>query len=106
VQYTSPGEVAVCNLASVVLPKFVTYGADGRPTGFNHTRLAEVTAVVTRNLNRIIDRNLYPGAWVDAWEGEGEGGWMHAQAAGCVQTKAHIGGSSSSPPRPRRSRSS
>lgn len=59
VQYTSQEEVAVCNLASVVLPKFVRTDEQGRPA-FDHQRLFEVTQVVVRNLNKIIDCNLYP----------------------------------------------
>ncbi len=53
-EYTSPDEVAVCNLASLALPRFVE---DGK---FNHQRLFEVTYVATKNLNKIIDRNYYP----------------------------------------------
>jgi ribonucleoside-diphosphate reductase alpha subunit len=55
IEYTSPDEVAVCNLASIALPKFVT--DDGK---FDHQRLYEITKVVTRNLNKIIDVNYYP----------------------------------------------
>lgn len=54
VEYTSPEEIAVCNLASLALPRFVKDGA------FDHHKLFEVTKVVTRNLNRIIDVNSYP----------------------------------------------
>jgi ribonucleoside-diphosphate reductase alpha chain len=54
IQYTSPEEVAVCNLASLSLPAFVKDGA------FDHSALIEVTRVATRNLNKIIDRNYYP----------------------------------------------
>ncbi|MGA1374680.1 MAG: ribonucleoside-diphosphate reductase subunit alpha [Flavobacteriales bacterium] len=54
IEYTAPDEVAVCNLASIALPKFVT------ETGFDHDKLFEVTYRVTKNLNRIIDRNYYP----------------------------------------------
>ena len=54
VEYTAPDEVAVCNLASIALPKFVI---DGK---FDHNKLFEVTYVVTRNLNKIIDYNFYP----------------------------------------------
>lgn len=54
IEYTSPDEVAVCNLASLALPKYVI---DGQ---FDHQKLFEVTQVVTRNLNRIIDLNYYP----------------------------------------------
>jgi ribonucleoside-diphosphate reductase alpha chain len=53
-EYTSPDEVAVCNLASLALPRYVE---DGK---FNHHRLFEVTYVATKNLNKIIDRNYYP----------------------------------------------
>jgi ribonucleoside-diphosphate reductase alpha chain len=55
IEYTSEDEVAVCNLASVALPKFVT--EDGT---FDHDKLFKVTYQVTRNLNRVIDRNFYP----------------------------------------------
>jgi ribonucleoside-diphosphate reductase alpha subunit len=54
-EYTSPDEIAVCNLASIALPKFV--GEDGK---FDHTRLYEITKVITRNLNKVIDINYYP----------------------------------------------
>ncbi|MCZ8214932.1 MAG: ribonucleoside-diphosphate reductase subunit alpha [Cyclobacteriaceae bacterium] len=54
-EYTSPDEVAVCNLASIALPKFVT--EDGK---FDHQRLYEITKVITRNLNKVIDVNYYP----------------------------------------------
>ncbi len=53
-EYTSPDEVAVCNLASIALPMFVTDGA------FDHDELFRVTKQVTKNLNRVIDRNYYP----------------------------------------------
>ncbi len=54
-EYTSPDEVAVCNLASLALPKFVT--EDGK---FDHQKLYEITKVATRNLNKVIDVNYYP----------------------------------------------
>jgi ribonucleoside-diphosphate reductase alpha chain len=54
IEYTSPDEVAVCNLASIALPRFVN-GSE-----FDHQRLFEVTQVVTRNLNKVIDINYYP----------------------------------------------
>lgn len=54
IEYTAPDEVAVCNLASIALPKFVEKGK------FNHQKLFEVTMEVTKNLNRVIDRNYYP----------------------------------------------
>jgi len=56
VEYTSPDEVAVCNLASVALNAFVS--ADGKSYDFK--RLYEVTKVATKNLNKVIDRNYYP----------------------------------------------
>lgn len=58
VEYTSPDEVAVCNLASIALPSFVAK-ENGVPT-FDFSRLAEVARVATRNLNKIIDINYYP----------------------------------------------
>ncbi|MGB1316971.1 MAG: ribonucleoside-diphosphate reductase subunit alpha [Flavobacteriales bacterium] len=55
VEYTAKDEVAVCNLASLALPKFVT------PEGeFDHQKLFDITYVATKNLNKIIDRNYYP----------------------------------------------
>ena len=54
IEYTSPDEVAVCNLASLALPRFVINGV------FDHQKLYEVTYEVTRNLNKIIDSNYYP----------------------------------------------
>lgn len=54
IEYTSPDEVAVCNLASLALPRFVNDGV------FDHQRLFEVTYVATKNLNKIIDYNYYP----------------------------------------------
>lgn len=54
-EYTAPDEVAVCNLASLALPKFVT--EEGT---FDHDKLFEVTYQATINLNRIIDGNYYP----------------------------------------------
>jgi len=53
-EYTSPDEVAVCNLASIALPMFVKNGA------FDHKELFRITKRVTKNLNRVIDRNYYP----------------------------------------------
>jgi ribonucleotide reductase alpha subunit len=91
VEYTAPDEVAVCNLASIVLPKFVSplgdrklselppqaavynmqsttaTGEGGSQSGgrgggfvFDHNKLYEVTKVITKNLNKIIDINYYP----------------------------------------------
>jgi ribonucleoside-diphosphate reductase alpha subunit len=56
VEYTSADETAVCNLASIALPKFV----DTATRTFDHQRLAAVTKVIVWNLNRIIDVNYYP----------------------------------------------
>ena len=53
-EYTSEDEVAVCNLASIALPMFIENGK------FNHEELFNVTKTVTKNLNRVIDRNYYP----------------------------------------------
>jgi len=53
-EYTSSDEVAVCNLASIALPKYVKDGE------FDHDRLFEVTYQITKNLNKIIDTNFYP----------------------------------------------
>ncbi len=54
VEYTAPDEVAVCNLASIALPKFVEKGK------FDFDKLFEITYQATINLNRIIDNNYYP----------------------------------------------
>jgi ribonucleoside-diphosphate reductase alpha chain len=54
-EYTSPDEVAVCNLASLALPKYVK-----EDKTYDFDRLVEVTRVVTRNLNKVIDQNYYP----------------------------------------------
>ena len=53
-EYTSKDEIAVCNLASIALPMFVEKGE------FNHQKLYDVTVRVTKNLNKVIDRNYYP----------------------------------------------
>jgi ribonucleoside-diphosphate reductase alpha chain len=55
IEYTAPDEIAVCNLASIALPKYVT--EDGT---FDHNKLFEVTYQATINLNKIIDENFYP----------------------------------------------
>lgn len=54
VQYSSPDEIAVCNLGSIGLPKFV----EGRR--FNFEKLGSITATLVRNLNNVIDRTYYP----------------------------------------------
>ena len=53
-EYTSKDEIAVCNLASIALPMFV------EKDEFNHQKLYDVTVRVTKNLNKVIDRNYYP----------------------------------------------
>lgn len=59
IEYTAPDEVAVCNLASLALPKFITTGTDGKAF-FDHQKLYEITKVATKNLNKVIDVNYYP----------------------------------------------
>jgi ribonucleoside-diphosphate reductase alpha chain len=54
VEYSDPEETAVCNLSSIALPSFVENGV------FNHEKLHRVTKMITKNLNRVIDRNFYP----------------------------------------------
>jgi len=60
VQYTSPDEVAVCNLASISLSKLVRPISSAGPLIFDFEKLREVAMILTRNLNRVIDRNFYP----------------------------------------------
>lgn len=55
IEYTSPDEIAVCNLASLALPKFVTENGT-----FDHDKLYEVTYQAAVNLNKVIDENYYP----------------------------------------------
>ena len=55
IEYTAPDEVAVCNLASLALPKYIT-----EDKKFDHDKLFEVTYQATLNLNKIIDGNYYP----------------------------------------------
>jgi ribonucleoside-diphosphate reductase alpha chain len=55
VEYTSPDEIAVCNLASIALNKFVKDDLT-----YDHQKLYEITKVITRNLNKVIDVNYYP----------------------------------------------
>ena len=73
IEYTAPDETAVCNLASIALPRYVkehnVVGREGRKLigsldaanrYFDFEKLAEVASVITRNLNKIIDINYYP----------------------------------------------
>ena len=57
-EYTAPDEVAVCNLASIALPMFI----DEEKNTFDHEKLFNITKAITRNLNKVIDRNYYPVA--------------------------------------------
>jgi ribonucleoside-diphosphate reductase alpha subunit len=64
-EVSTPSETAVCNLASLCLPAFLKpvnmVGPEGTPCfTFDFDKLQEVTRVVTRNLNRVIDKNYYP----------------------------------------------
>ena len=66
-EVSGPDETAVCNLASICLPTFVIETAWGNSDGesgtnieFDFQKLSEVTRVITRNLNRVIDKNYYP----------------------------------------------
>lgn len=59
IEYTSPDEIAVCNLASVALPMFVKTNTGGAPE-FDFQKLYKVTYVMAKNLNRVIDVNYYP----------------------------------------------
>jgi ribonucleoside-diphosphate reductase subunit M1 len=58
VEYSSNDEVAVCNLASVALPAFIE--SDEKNSWYNFEKLHEITKVVAKNLNKIIDKNYYP----------------------------------------------
>ena len=52
--YSSPEETGVCNLASICLPSYIEDGV------FNYNKLHEVVKVITKNLNKVIDKNFYP----------------------------------------------
>lgn len=54
VEYTSPEEVAVCNLASISLPAFI------KDNEFDYENLINITRIVTKNLNKVIDLTYYP----------------------------------------------
>jgi len=63
--YSSPEETGVCNLASICLPTYVTGSSgssdgDGTRNVFDFERLHEITKVITKNLNKVIDKNFYP----------------------------------------------
>ena len=55
IEYTDKDETAVCNLASIALPKYVNENKT-----FDYEKLHKITKIVTRNLNKVIDRNFYP----------------------------------------------
>ena len=55
IEYTSPDEVAVCNLASIALPRFIN-----EKGLFDHQKLYDITYTVTKNMNKVIDINYYP----------------------------------------------
>jgi ribonucleoside-diphosphate reductase alpha subunit len=55
-EYTDKDETSVCNLASIALPKYV----NKETKSFDYEKLHEATKIVTKNLNRVIDRNFYP----------------------------------------------
>ena len=59
VEFTSPDEIAVCNLASICLPTFIE-STDDNTKFFNFDKLKSVVKVITRNLNNVIDKNFYP----------------------------------------------
>ena len=56
IEYSAPDEVAVCNLSSLALPKFVNTEINE----FDFEKLHQVTKIVTKNLNKVIDVNYYP----------------------------------------------
>jgi ribonucleoside-diphosphate reductase alpha chain len=56
IEFSSPEETAVCNLASIALPAFVSHDN----LSFNFDRLRQVTASVVKALNKVIDINFYP----------------------------------------------
>ena len=58
-EYTAQDEVAVCNLASIALPMFVSEDSDGAKS-FDHKKLFKVVKKVTKNLDSVIDQNYYP----------------------------------------------
>src|SRR6056300_56726 len=56
IEYTDKDETSVCNLASIALPKYV----NEETRSFDYEKLHEITKILTKNLNRVIDRNFYP----------------------------------------------
>jgi ribonucleoside-diphosphate reductase alpha chain len=58
-EYTAPDEVAVCNLASIAIPMFISETPEGEKF-FDHKKLYKVTKKITKNLDTVIDQNFYP----------------------------------------------
>ena len=59
--YSSPEETGVCNLASICLPSYVNISSgDSSERAFDFDKLHEITKVITKNLNKVIDKNFYP----------------------------------------------
>lgn len=58
-EFSSAEETAVCNLSSIALPTYIEYDEDNKPY-FNFKKLHEVSKVITKNLNKVIDVNFYP----------------------------------------------
>jgi len=57
--YSSPEETGVCNLASICLPSYIENASSDNPT-FNFQTLHDITKTITKNLNKVIDKNFYP----------------------------------------------
>jgi ribonucleoside-diphosphate reductase alpha chain len=57
--YTDKDNIGVCNLSSICLPKFVEYDEENKPY-YNYKKLFEISKIVTYNLNKVIDNNVYP----------------------------------------------
>lgn len=57
--YTDKDNIGVCNLASISLPKFVEYDENNNPV-YNYKKLYDIVRIATRNLNKVIDNNVYP----------------------------------------------
>lgn len=60
VEYTSPEEIAVCNLASLCLPSYLIPDSTGKAVDYDFDALGKSVRILTRNLNKLIDRNFYP----------------------------------------------
>jgi ribonucleotide reductase alpha subunit len=59
-EYSSPDEIAVCNLASICLPTYIEKDEKTGKNGYNFERLHDIAKLITKNLNKVIDRNFYP----------------------------------------------